>query len=342
MRAHLVGLLTVLLVLAAGWSGAQPMAAVRLTHLSPDAPQFDLVVDQQLFMRDIAYGEVSPYNSIPAGQHEVSIFPHRLPDPVPGEEEEGPKMLEPITILVNFEDGAYYTLAISGFFQEPVREGVSGALAVAVIPAEASVVVNGPRGFVQSFQGDRVLEELEPGNYTVRAEHQDHQPATFEVSVQQDETSTVSISLQEGDGGTVETSPESGAESAMGWRPIELHAFRDELGAVPPPGGSRLRLVHLSPSTSSVDLLAIPADGAGEPAMLASGLSFPNASPYTRLPGRDYSIQVRLEGTDAILTQVRDVTIQAGGVYTIFLVREPADDYLRLIPAVDMLLSVRR
>lgn len=341
MRQKLLGLLPAVVVLACGWSAAQPMAAVRLTHLSPDAPQFDLVVDQQLFMRDIAYGEVSPYNSLPAGQHEISVFPHRLRDSAGGDEE-GPRVLEPITVLVDFEDGAYYTLAISGFYQEPARDGASGALAVEVVPSEARVVVNGPRGFVQSFQGETVLGELEPGNYTVRAEHQDHQPATFEVSVQEDRTSTVSISLQEGEGGVSETGLESDSTGASGWRPVELHAFRDELGAVPPPGGSRLRLVHLSPSTSSVDLLAIPADGAGEPAMLASGLSFPNSSPYTRLPGSNYTIQVRLEGADAILTQVRDVTIQAGGVYTLFLVREPADNYLRLIPAVDMLLTVRR
>lgn len=342
MRQRLFGLLTVLLLLACGWSAAQPMAAIRLANLSPDAPQFDLVVDRQLFMRNIAYGEVSPYNSIPAGQHEISVFPHRLPDSAADGEEEGPATLEPITILVDLEDGAYYTLAISGFFQEPARDAASGALAVEVEPAEASVVVNGPRGFVQSFQGDRVLDELQPGNYTVRAENLGYQPAVFEVSVQQDETSKVSISLQEGEGGADEASLEGSTEDALGWRPVELHVIRDELGPVPPPGGSRLRLVHLSPSTSTVDLLAIPADGAGEPAMLASGLSFPNASPYTRLPGRNYTIQVRLEGAEAILTQVRDVTIQAGGVYTIFLVREPADNYLRLIPAVDMLLPVRR
>lgn len=325
-----------------GWSAAQPMAAIRLTNLSPDAPQFDLVVDRQLFMRDVSYGEVSAYNSLPAGQHEISVYPHRLPESAAGGDQEGPQALEPITILLDLEDGGYYTLAISGFYEEPVVGAASGSLAVEVDPPEATVVVSGPRGFVQSFQGERVLDPLEPGSYTVRAEYQGHQPATFEIGVQQDQVSTVSISLQEGEDSPDDSSIEAATGGALGWRPLELHAFRDDLGAVPPPGGSRVRIIHLSPSTNPVDLLAIAGEEGGEPAMLASGLSFPNASPYTRLAGRVYTLQVRLEGADAILTQVRDVAFQPGGVYTIFLVREPADNYLRLIPAVDMLLSVRR
>ncbi|HEX7004041.1 MAG TPA: DUF4397 domain-containing protein [Trueperaceae bacterium] len=332
------------LLLACAWGAAQPMAAIRLTHLSPDAPQFDMVVDRQLFMIDVTYGEVSPYQPIPAGQHEISVWPHRLPDGAAGEEAEGPQTLEPITIIVDLEDGGYYTLAISGFYQA-APETSSGTLAVEVEPAEATVLVTGPRGFERTFQGDRVLEELEAGRYAVRAEYQGYQPATFEISVQQNETSTVSITLQEGEeeGDATATLPENVPAAPSGsWRPVELHAFRDDLEVVPPPGGSRVRLVHLSPLTGPVDLLAIPSDGAGEPAVMASGLEFPNAGDYMRLPGRDYTFQVRLAGADAIVTQVRDVTVPAGGVYTFFLVQEPADNYVRLVPSVDALLPVRR
>ena len=334
-----------LLLFACAWAAAQPTAAIRLLHLSPDAPQFDMVVDRQLFMTDVSYGEVSPYQSLPAGQHEISVWPHRLPDAATSEEAAGPQALEPITILVDLEDGGYYTLAISGFYQEPAEEEASGNLAVEVDPPRASVRVTGPRGFEQTFEGERVLSELEPGVYTVRADFEGYQPATFEMSVQENQTSTVSITLQEGEGQG--QAPERATEtvsdgSVARWRPVELHAFRDELGVVPPPGGSRVRLVHLSPLTGPVDLLAIPADGAGEPAVLASGLEFPNAAEYMRLPGDSYTFQVRLAGADAILAQVRDVTVPAGGVYSFFLVQEPADNYLRLVPSVDALLPLRR
>jgi hypothetical protein len=332
--------LLALLAVVVGSAAAQPLAALRLAHMSPDAPRVDLVIDHQLFQRDIAYGQITQYDSLPAGQHEIGIYPHRLPQQ--GGEEDGLRTLEPLTMLVELDEGMYYTLALSGFYQgEP--GSATGSLAIDVEPADASVTVSGPRGFSRTVQGEAVLDGLEPGDYNIRAEHEGHRAATFEVAVRADETSTVNISLQEGDGDVAGGSPRmaSRGESA-GWRPIELHAFRDELRETPPPGGSRIRLIHLAPTTLPVDVLAVPVEGGGEPIVLATGLSFPNGSAFTRLVGRDFSLQIRLAGTDAILTQIPGLTIDAGGSYTFFLVREPTDNYLRMIPAVDLLLSVRR
>jgi hypothetical protein len=330
-----------LLAVLSGSAAAQPLAALRLAHMSPDAPRVDLVIDHRLFQRDISYGQITQYDSLPAGQHEISIYPHRLPGQA--EEEDGLRTLEPLTMLVDLDEGMYYTLALSGFFQGAPGSGATGSLAIDVEPAEAGVTVSGPRGFSRSLQGGAVLDGLEPGDYNIRAEHEGHRTATFEISVRADETSTVSISLQEGDGDVAGGSPRMATRGeSAGWRPLELHAFRDELRETPPPGGSRIRMIHLAPTTLPVDVLAVPLEGGGEPTVLASGLSFPNGSAYARLVGRDFSLQVRLAGTDAILAQLPGLTIDAGGSYTFFLVREPTDNYLRLIPAVDLLLSVRR
>lgn len=332
-----------LLLLFAGWGYSQPMAALRLAHMSPDAPRVDLVIDRQLFLRDVPYGQITSYMALPAGQHEVSVYPHRLPG---GQEpeQEGPRSLEPLTMLVDLDDGMYYTLAISGFYQRPSGEGESGSLSIDVDPGGAAVQVDGPRGYSESFAGEGViLRELEPGSYSVRADAEGYLPAVFEIEVRPNETATVSISLQEGEGEDPATATGARAQgTAARWRPLELHAFRDGLGEAPPPGGSRIRLIHLSPSTTGVDLLALPVDGGGEPITLASGLTFPNGSTYARVPGREFTLQVRLAGSDAILSETPGLTIDPGAAYTLFLVREPADNYLRLIPAVDMLLSVRR
>lgn len=339
LRRLLPALLAAVMACAAA---AQPLAALRLTHLSPDAPRMDLVIDQRLFLRDVDYGQVTPYSALPAGQHEISLFPHRLPDGEERSEDAGPRTLEPITILVELEEGMYYTLAVSGFYQRTSGADATGALAIAVEPSGATLSVSGPRGFSRRFEGEEMLEGLEPGDYRIRAEHEGHQAATFEIAVREEEVATVSISLQEGEGDLTDAGPEVASEgAAAAWRPVELHAFRDDLSQAPPPGGSRIRLIHLSPTTLPVDLLAISSDGGGEPVVLATALSFPNASAYGRLPGREFTLQIRLAGTDAILAQIPALTIDAGGVYTLFLVREPEDNYLRLIPAVDLLLSVR-
>lgn len=321
-------------------AAAQPMTAIRLSHLSPDSPAVDLVVDRQLFLRDVEYGQVTPYRALPAGQHEISVYPHRLPDD--SVTSDGSLALEPITMLVDLAEGAYYTLSVSGFYQGPAEEG-TGGLAIDVEPPEALVLITGPRGFSRSFTGQLELEGLEPGDYNLRATAPGYAPATFATEVRSDETTTVGISLQQGEEGVAEeTDRLAGAEPGPTWRPVELHAFRDEFSEPPPPGGSRVRLIHLSPSTQAVDLLAIPTDQRGDPVVLASGLTFPNASSYARLPGHEYTLQIRLAGSDAILSQVEELSIEPGGVYTLFLVREPEDNFLRLVPAVDLLLHVRR
>jgi hypothetical protein len=333
--------LLAVLALLAGSAVAQPLAALRLAHLSPDAPRVDLVIDHRLFQRDIAYGQVTQYDSLPAGQHEISIYPHRLPDE--SVEGEDLRTLEPLTMLVELDEGMYYTLALSGFYQGAPGSGGTGSLAVGVEPAGASVTISGPRGFSRVLQGEAVLDDLEPGDYSIRAEHEGYRTATFEIAVRADEISTVSISLQEGAGDVAGGIPPMATRGeSAGWRPIELHAFRDELRETPPPGGSRVRLIHLAPTTLPVDVLAVPTEAGGEPTVLASGLSFPNGGAYGRLIGRDFSLQIRLAGTDAILAQIPGLTIDAGASYTFFLVGEPTDNYLRLIPAVDLLLSVRR
>jgi hypothetical protein len=319
------------------------MSGLRLAHLSPDAPRVDLVIDHRLFLRDVSYGQVTPYTALTSGQHEISVYPHRLPDGPAGEGGDGPQLLEPITMLVELDEGMYYTVAVSGFYQSPSGGEESGALAVDVEPPEASVTVTGPRGFSRRFRGAEVLSGLDPGDYEIHGEHEGHRSVTYQIPVRAGETATVSVSLQEGENGANDPGPQVAVDGASTrFRPLELHAFRDDLDESPPPGGSRIRLLHLSPTTVPVDLLAFPVDGGGEPVILASGLSFPNASAYGRLPGYEFTLQVRMAGTDAILSEIPELSIDPGGVYTLFLVREPADNYLRLIPSVDLLLSVRR
>ena len=47
------------------------LAAVRLAHVSPDAPLVDLLVDGRLRLQDVNFTEVSSYLVLPAGDHEL-------------------------------------------------------------------------------------------------------------------------------------------------------------------------------------------------------------------------------------------------------------------------------
>ncbi|WP_231183049.1 DUF4397 domain-containing protein [Haladaptatus sp. DYF46] len=48
-------------------------AQVRIAHMSPDAPPVDVLVDNETVVSNLSYGNVTDYESLPAGEHEVSI-----------------------------------------------------------------------------------------------------------------------------------------------------------------------------------------------------------------------------------------------------------------------------
>ncbi len=47
---------------------------IRVVHASPDAPNVDIYVDGQIALENLPFGDYSDYVSLPAGQHNVSVF----------------------------------------------------------------------------------------------------------------------------------------------------------------------------------------------------------------------------------------------------------------------------
>lgn len=62
-------------------NGASSEAAVRVAHLSPDAPNVDVYVDSEdPTLADVAFGDVSNYLDVPAGDRAVEITAAGDPD----------------------------------------------------------------------------------------------------------------------------------------------------------------------------------------------------------------------------------------------------------------------
>ena len=51
------------------------MAAVRVAHLSPDAPNVDVMVDGTTVLSDVPFNTVSPYLVLPPGSYNVMVTP---------------------------------------------------------------------------------------------------------------------------------------------------------------------------------------------------------------------------------------------------------------------------
>ena len=345
-----------------------PLSGLRLAHLSPDAPLVDLVVNDELALRDVAFSSVSGYLLLPAGEHELRVFAHRLPRELEADvavtgaaEGEAPPLraaratrtLEPVTLFVTLEPGSYYTLNYVGFYEPPPVEEERGALNVNVEPEDTVFTLVGPRGYNVTLQGDEVLENLVPGSYTVGAERAGYQSATYEVEVQPNVTATLSATLQrlqepaealEQPDLTTELRNPGGS-----WQKVELQLYRDEfLGWPPVAGNTFVRIVHASSIAPAVTVTSLVdaslADGsltndvsseAGADVVLAQSLSFPNTSEYVTLPAGESTLRVREVGTGDVILEVPGFTLVPGGVYTLYLVADALDNQLKVITAVD-------
>ncbi len=51
------------------------MSRVRVLHASPDAPAVDIFVDGSSAITGLSFGSVSDYAELPAGSHNVKVFP---------------------------------------------------------------------------------------------------------------------------------------------------------------------------------------------------------------------------------------------------------------------------
>ncbi len=56
-------------------NGGDETANVRVAHLSPDAPNVDVFVDDEAVLEDVAFKTVSEYLELPAGSYNVKVAP---------------------------------------------------------------------------------------------------------------------------------------------------------------------------------------------------------------------------------------------------------------------------
>lgn len=270
------------------------IASLRFLHLSPDAPLVDVVVEGRLHLRDLGLRDRSRFASLPAGRHEIQVYPHRLPSaaegpvlapqerPAPADgaseaaagdgdgaqaaaedappqrspEAPVPRTLEPITAIVELEPGSYTTLVLTGYFELPTREEGRGNLSVDVEPPEASLSVTGPQGYSVQRTGDQLLQDLEPGTYEAVVVREGYQRAVYEVDVEPGGTTVVTVTLQEADA-EGEPEPLLQQEDAQGaWRTLELQPYGADL-PLPAPGRALVRFVHAAPTVPHLSIRTI-------------------------------------------------------------------------------------
>lgn len=320
----------------------QGRAELRLAHFSPDAPRLDLVLDGEIILRDVSFADVTAYLSVEAGEHELKVYPHRPPaassdavTPWGGDRKRDP--IVPLTLNVDLVTGEQHTLVAAGFY-DPLPTGSETGELLVETEADTTITVTGPGGFSNAGTGDLRLRNLVPGVYTVEAAREGAEGAEYTVDVLADISVTLPITLQTADGGA----PEEPAEPAqaprdVSWQRMQLQFFSDskyeDSAPVAVAGGlAAVRVIHVSPVTPALDLVLTRNADERRP---WQGVAFPDATSYAALPAGRYTVTMRAEATSSVLGELRNLPLETGLRYTLYVVGSVVDSYVALVPSVD-------
>lgn len=318
-------------------------AAVRLAHFSPDAPLIDLLVDGRLRLQDLSFTALSSYLILPAGEHELRVQPHRAPNEGDETQTTNTQPPEPFIISVTLDPGRYYTVVASGYFDPPPSEQELGALTLSMTEG-TTATVTGPRSFGATVTESSDLTELFPGTYSVTATREGFKATQYEVQVRPNETAFLSIALQANSEGETSEEPAPAvneqANTSLEWRKVQLQLYEDEITGFPPPGTAYVRLIHASPTTPSVSITLARRKQDNEASeTIVSDLSYPNEANYVAILAGQVSFRLQDTQSSDVLTELKNLELHAGTIYTFFVVGTRNDDFISVIPTIDAVLA---
>lgn len=182
---------------------------VRLAHFSPDTPAVDVRLsafgDNRLMLRlsDVAYGDISDYQRVPAGSYAASMLP---PGSAPGTQ---PVVTQAVTV----EPGRAYTVAAVGrnaqltgtVLTDDLTPPASGRSRIRLVQASVSA----PELTVQAAGGPVIADkarfgtatgyaEIGPGVWTVQLSAPSKPPVTDTVTVQPGTVTTLTVLDRDG------------------------------------------------------------------------------------------------------------------------------------------------
>jgi hypothetical protein len=282
-----------------GFASLAPTAEIRVAHLSPDAPAVDILVNGSPAFTNAAFGDITDYVELHAGDYLIQVVPAG---------ESGPIVIEaliPLPEKGDFTVAAINQLAdITAIVYEDDNQRIPGSTSVRFVHASPGT----PAVDIALADGGPILFEnvsyTESGGYiTVPAD-------TYDLEARVAGTDTVALSLPGVAlaGGTAITVWANGllnSEPALGV------AVSQDVAPT-----ANIRVIHASPDAPAVD---IKVDGE----RVIESLNFNEASGYASLPVGNYNIQVVPAGQDGPAVINADVTLDAED-YSVLAINELA------------------
>ena len=287
-------------------------ANLRVAHLSPDAPNVDVYADGSAVLEDVAFGAVSDYLEVPAGDRQVRITPA------------GDAETTVFEGAVPVEAGTDYTVAATGELSEGAdrsfeplvleddnsdpEEGMVRIRLVHASPdapaVDVTLAANDDVLFDGVAYGESGYVTVPAGDYTlqVRGDTENNDGdvvASFDVSV---EAGGVYTGFAAG-----YLSPDDDPGDAA----FDLIVARDTQGGMMDSSGSaNLRVAHLSPDAPNVDVYA---DGSA----VLEDVAFGAVSDYLEVPAGDRQVRITPAGDAETTVFEGAVPVEAGTDYTV-------------------------
>ncbi|WP_251329488.1 DUF4397 domain-containing protein [Haloplanus pelagicus] len=295
-------------------------ANLRVAHLSPNAPNVDVYADGSAVLEDVAFGAVSDYLEVPAGDRQLRITPAG---------DDGTTVFEgavPVTVDTD------YTVAAAGEvgdmadrpFEPLVLEDDNTAPAddmarvrlVHVSPdapaVDVTLAANGDTLFDGVAFGDSGYVTVPAGSHTLQVRG----------DTEANDGDVVAEFTLDVAGGTVYTGFAAGylsPDDEPADTPFDLFVTNDtDGGMMEMTDPANLRVAHLSPNAPNVDVYA---DGSA----VLEDVAFGAVSDYLEVPAGDRQLRITPAGDDGTTVFEGAVPVESASDYTVAAAGEVGD-----------------
>ncbi|AHG04565.1 hypothetical protein HALDL1_13935 [Halobacterium sp. DL1] len=298
-------------------------AAVRVAHVSPNAPNVDVYVDDSAVLEDVPFGTVSDYLEVPAGERQVEITAASDPDTVVFSgavpvEADGEYTIAAAGEVGEGADQPFEPLVLADDNSNPGEETARVRLVHASPDAPAVDVTAASSGdalFDGVEYGGSEYVEVPAGDYTLEVRG-DTESNDGDVAAEFD----VSLS-----GGSVYTAFAAGyltPDDEPADTPFDLIVAQDAGGDSTGDGmddPAHVRVAHLSPNAPNVDVYV------DESAVLED-VPFGAVSDYLEVPAGERHVEITAAGDADASVFEGSVSFESGQAYTVAAAGEVGDD----------------
>ncbi|MBX0295897.1 DUF4397 domain-containing protein [Haloarcula nitratireducens] len=295
-------------------------ASVRVAHMSPNAPNVDVYVDDSAVLEDVPFGAVSDYLDVPAGERmveitaagdaETSVFSGTVPVEAEtaytvaaigeiGEEADQP--FEPLVLEDDNSDPGGETARVRLVHASPDAPAVDVTLA-----SSGDAVYDGVA------YGESEYVEVPAGDYTLQVRG-DTESNDGDVAAEFD------VSLA---GGQVYTAFAAGylsPDDEPADTPFDLVVAQDTMDESAGDNPASVRVAHMSPNAPNVDVYV-------DDSAVLEDVPFGAVSDYLDVPAGSRTVEITAAGDAETSVFEGDVTVESGQAYTVVAAGEIGEE----------------